>query len=776
MIRWTARALRALTVALVAVHALAWAVPLPDRLDETGSLVVLYADGSVAHTTLSTDDKWRIEVELDEVDPRYVSALIQLEDERFWHHPGVDPVAVVRALGQDLWHGEIVSGASTLTMQLARLLEPRPRTVRSKLVEMARAVQLEIRLSKREVLEAYLNHVPYGRNVEGVEAATLAYFGHRPAVLSPAEMAVLLAVPQQPTGRYPHPDHEPALRAARDRAAVRLVERGQLDRGTDDAPLDAEAVVAQIARAPVPTVLMALPREVPHVADWLGTRHTRSRRVHTTLDRGLQRLAAKALARRGEQATREGIHNGAVVIADHQTGRIEALVGSFDYYDPEHGGTIAAFDTPRSPGSTLKPFVYGRAIDAGLALPEHLVPDVPVRYGGYRPDNYDGSFSGMVQLETALARSLNVPFIVLLEQLGVEPFLGTLRHGGVHSLDQRPGHYGLSLVAGGIELTPLELTGLYAALANDGRARELTVHAGKPIPTGTEILTPESAWLVRRALSLRDRPDFPGRSHLATLPPTIHWKTGTSYGHRDAWAVGSGPTHTVTVWLGNLDNKGSTHLVGAQAAGPLLFDLLEALDVDGAMAASAPPELVPVEVCALSGHLPGRHCPHAKTALAPVDNVPTARCELHTELEVDLASGQRVTAACRAGKTTETRVAVVWPAEVRRWLTEHPVSTVPSLHPDCREAAPLQPPRIVAPAAGAVAVLVPGLPADDQELALQADAAGTRLSWFLNGEYLGKVDADDVVWWTPRPGRHTLVVQDESGASDRLEFEVRRPM
>lgn len=770
--RW----LRALFASVVLVHVLAWAVPLPDRLTARGSVVVLYADGSVAHTALSQDDKWRIDVHLDEVDPRYVDAVVQLEDERFWVHPGVDPIALTRAIGQDLWHMEVVSGASTITMQLARLAEPRPRTVSSKLLEMARAVQLEIRMSKTEILESYLNLVPYGKNVEGLEAASLAYFGHRPDLLTATEISTLLAVPQDPSGRYPDPKHVSALKAARDRAARRLVERGALDRGSEGAPLSGDQVVAQVEAAPVPTVWQAMPREIPHAADWLMRQDRSAQRIETTLNRGLQRLATRAVETMEADAHRKGIDNATVVVVDHTTGRIEALVGSFDYFDPDRGGQINAFATPRSPGSTLKPFVYGLAIDEGLALPEHLVPDVPVRYGTYAPDNYDGSFDGMVELEQALARSLNVPFIVLLQDIGVEPFLGSLRQAGVKTIDSRPGHYGLSLVAGGIELTPLELTGLYVALANDGTTRPLVIERGVQSRLGTPLLTPEAAWLTRRALSIRDRPDFPHRSQLTALPRDIHWKTGTSYGHRDAWAVGSGPTHTVTVWMGNLDNHSSIHLVGAKASGPVLFDLLEALGAKAGLDTEEPPDLAPLEVCALSGHLPGLHCPDRKTVLAPVATTPTHRCDLHQKLEIDVATGQRVTPACRAGRDTESRTAVVWPPEVRRWLKDHPVTAIPSLAPECRDRATMSAPRIVAPSRGAVALLVPGMDPGDQEIALQADAAGTQLAWFVDGEYLGKADADQPVWWTPRPGTHTLVVQDDAGGTDSIAFEVRGSM
>jgi penicillin-binding protein 1C len=561
---------------------------------------VLYRDGSVAHALLAPDGRLRVRAGLDEVDPRYLEALVAVEDQRFWWHPGVDPIALARAAVQDLRAGEVVSGGSTLTMQVARMAEPRPRTLRSKAIEALRAIQLELRLGKRGILEAYLTLAPYGRNLEGIEAASVGILGHRPDALTDAEIALLLAIPQDPTDRYPDPGHVAALRSARDRVLDEL--GASASRGV-----------------PVPTALAPLPREAPHAARFFAT--PGRARVRTTLDRGVQGAAERALARFRPEADAIGIHNAAVVVLDPRTGDVLGLVGSFAFDDPDHGGQIPAFAVPRSPGSALKPFLYGLAIDRGLALPEHLVPDLPVRYGSWAPDDYDGTFSGLVRLEDALSRSLNVPFVGLLDRIGTEPFLGALRSAGVRSLDPTPGHYGLSAAIGGVELTPLEVAGLYTALADDGVPREPRWDPDRPVRALPRLMSPGAAWLTRRALSIRDRPDFPTGAE----PHHVHWKTGTSYGRRDAWAVGSGARYTVAVWLGNVDQRSSPRLVGAAAAGPVLFDVLDALGDPGPASDPAPDDLEPVEVCALSGHLPTDACDDRATALAPRGAVPAAR-------------------------------------------------------------------------------------------------------------------------------------------------------
>jgi len=557
---------------------------------------------------------------LEEVDPAYLQALLALEDKRFHWHVGVDPIAVVRAAVTNALRGRRVSGASTLTMQLVRVLEPRPRTLTSKCIESLRAAQLEVRLSKREILSAYLQFVPYGRNVEGVEAAALAYFGHRATHLSPAEMATLLAVPQNPNRRFPSPENATRLKAARDEVAQRLFDEQALPLGPKEARVTPEAALAEVRATAIPAQLTPFPREAPHAAVWLRGQRPGQARLRTTLDAGAQRLVERVMREAASELLSRGIHNGTAVVVDRERAEVIALVGNFDFFDAKHGGQLPGFVTTRSPGSALKPLIYALAIDQGLAGPEQLVADIPAAYGTYAPRNFDGRFQGLVRLEDSLSQSLNMPFVKLLQRIGVERFLGALRQAGVTSLHPDPGHYGLSAAVGGIELTPLEVAGVYLAIAENGRARPLKLlEEGRPEASAQPLFSPGAAWLTRRALALKDRPDFPARRRMTGLPPRVHWKTGTSFGHRDAWAAGSGPRHTAVVWVGNFDNSPSVHLVGADAAGPLLFDLLEGLGPRGRLEdadAVVPSELTQVEVCAYSGHLATEACLQRRVVFA----------------------------------------------------------------------------------------------------------------------------------------------------------------
>ncbi len=760
----------------------AWLLPLPERLGAPPSVVVEYRDGTPAHVFLAPDERWRIAAPPESLDPAYLRALLALEDKRFHQHPGVDPIAIVRAVLTNVTRGRRVSGASTLTMQLVRVLEPRPRTLTSKVIESFRAVQLELRLSKQELLAAYLQFVPYGRNVEGVEAAALAYFGHRASHLSPAEIATLLAVPQNPGRRYPTPQNAERLRAARDDIARRLLEEGALPLGPEGAKVSPEVVLAEVRATPVPTELKPFPREAPHAASWLRALRPSEIRLRTTLEAGTQRLADRLLRESAGELGSRGIHNGSSVVVDHTTSEVLALVGSFDFFDTRHGGQIAGFATPRSPGSALKPLLYALGIDRGMVGPEQLVADIPTAYGGYAPRNFDGRFQGLVRMEDALSQSLNLPFVRLLERLGVERFLGTLRQVGVESLVPEPGYYGLSAAVGGLEMTPLELAGVYVALAQDGRTRPLKIVAdGRPPEEAQAVFSPGAAWLTRRALALKDRPDFPARRRLTGQPPLVHWKTGTSFGHRDAWAAGSGPRHTAVVWLGNFDNAPSVHLVGAEAAGPLLFDLLEAVGPRGRAAmenpdAMPPPDLTQVEVCAYSGHLATDACAERRHVYARRTSVPTEPCPYHQRVEVDVATGLAVGPLCRAGRQVESRVYLSWPASIRRFLTEQhrrlpePPAPAPGCEPGGAQAAP----QIVSPPEGQVALLIPGVAAEQQEVPLEAEAAHDReLTWFVDGAYLGRARADERLWWKPQVGTHEILVTDDRGLSTRRMLVVR---
>ncbi len=754
-------------VALGMSEILVWALPLPARLGVGDSPVLVYRDGSIAHVLLAPDERWRIRRTLDEVDPNYLQALLRFEDKRFRYHLGVDPIAVLRASLSNITAGKVVSGGSTITMQLVRMVEPRPRRIGSKIIESFRAYQIERQLTKDEILEAYIRFLPFGGNLEGIEAASRGLFGHGADALAPDEIALLLAIPQRPSALRPGQATAERLREARDRVLGRLQSLGHW---TSEATETARAL-------PVPTRLRPLPSELPNTVRWIQARRPGQERLMTTLDAAVQRTARAHLERRQEILVNQGIHNGAVVVADRAKGEILALVGNLNFWDEQHGGQIVAYDEPRSAGSTLKPLLYAQGIQAGKLLPEMLMLDLPRDYGGYRPGNYDGVFNGLVSAAEALAQSRNLPFIDLLSEIGVEGFLGLLESAGALARHRHPDGHGLSAAVGAVELSPLEVTGLYAMLAAGGTYRPLSWWPREEQPPEHRVLAQGPVWLAAQSLARYDRPDSGQLSSFERVRPTVRWKTGTSYGYRDAWTVGWSRRFVVTVWLGNLDNRGSRHLVGSTAASPVFFDLIEALESGPVIKDKQPPptDLSQIEVCDYSGHVPGPACLQRKKVWAYTQAVPTRTCPYHVHVEVDEETGEALNASCRAGRRWVKKSLLRWPASLRRYLNDRfsSLPEVPALAAQCQGGADAPGLRILSPTAEPI-LLIPGVPLEVQEIPLLADAPdGRPVSWFVDGVFLGTVRADQPIWWQPKRGEHRLLLQNAAGQKRRLKLTVR---
>ena len=524
--------------------------------------IVADRDGGVLRAFVTGDGMWRLATTVDDVDPVYLAMLAAYEDKRYRMHAGVDPIALARAGIQWLGAGHVVSGGSTLTMQVARLLEPRPRTVLSKLIEMMRATQLEVRYTKDEILGLYLTLAPFGGNLEGVRAASLAYFGKEPGHLSPAEAALLVALPQSPTAlrldRFPE-----AARVARDRVLDRVAEAGVMTA--------VEAARAKLVR--VPQDRRDLPFLAPHLAERLQTSSPDVELIVTTLDGDLQRAAERVIGMR--PAVADPAASAAASVIDNETGCVIAHVGAFDYFDAERHGMIDMTRAIRSPGSALKPFIYALAFDRRLIHPETIIDDRPRRFGGYAPANFDGSFYGDVSIRVALQRSLNVPAVAVLDRLGPVRFSSELQRTGIrlHLPGDAPAA-SLPLALGGVGITLEDMAMLYAGLAQGGLVDPLCLQAHERANGPFRLVRPFAAWYVADILAGAPRPlGFLDSGAGAGLP----FKTGTSYGYRDAWAIGFSPSHTVAVWVGRPDGGSCTGCIGIDVAAPLmrrLFDLL----------------------------------------------------------------------------------------------------------------------------------------------------------------------------------------------------------
>lgn len=526
------------------------------------STVVLDRDSRLLRAFTTPDGRWRLPLAAGEVDPRFLAMLMAHEDARFRSHPGVDPLALTRAAGQVLRHGRAVSGASTLTMQVARLIEPREeRSLLAKLRQIIRAIGLERRLSKDDILSFYVSLAPYGGNIEGVRAASLAYFRKEPRRLSFAEAALLVALPQAPEAR--RPDRFPeAARRARDRVLDRAAARGVLS------PEDAR----RAAMEPLPSERRPVPMLAAHAAEAALKANPGAPLIRLTIDARLQASLEALLRDRVEMLGPQV--SGAILVVDNATGEVRAHVGSADYFAVERAGAVDAAQAVRSPGSALKPFIYALAFDEGIAHPETMLDDRPTRYGGYAPENFDLTFQGMVTARRALQLSLNVPAVELLAELGPARFLARLRAAGADVVLPKDSAPGLAVGLGGVGIRLTDLARLYVALGRGGEVPTLTWRRDARPPVAPPRLTgPVAAWYVADVLRGTPPPaNAPGGR--------ISFKTGTSYGYRDAWSVGFDRRYTVAVWVGRPDGAAVPGLIGRQAAAPVLFDVFARLGED----------------------------------------------------------------------------------------------------------------------------------------------------------------------------------------------------
>ena len=550
---------------MVTLFALDQIFPPPLERVRDVSPVVLDHNGEWLMAFTTRQGTWRLEARLDEIDPEFQRRLIAIEDERFWFHPGFDPIALTRASVSYARAGRVTQGGSTITMQLARLLEPRPRTIPSKLIEIIRAMQIERRLSKREILAAYLTMAPYGGNLEGVRAASRAYFQRDPQWLDDAEMALLVALPQAPEARRPD-RHPVAARAARDRVLGMFVSIGAINERR-----------AQEGRETAIRPRAPFPYSAPHAAEALVAANRGEGVIRSSLNATLQR-DLEALARRRVVGLERDTQI-AMLAVELENRAVRARIGGAGR--ERAGGYIDMTRAIRSPGSALKPFLYAIAFDEGIAAPETLVRDAPRRFGGYLPENFDRRFHGDVSLEDALRHSLNLPAVATLERIGAGRFQASLTRAGANvRLPRRAvSEPGLALALGGVGMTLEDLVQLYAALGDEGRARPLVTDEVGSFAFTRRFVRPDTAERVLDILATSPHPAGRIPAQVAQGAPQVAFKTGTSYGFRDAWALGVSNGYAIGVWVGRPDGAPRPGATGRSEALPILFDAFDLLGV-----------------------------------------------------------------------------------------------------------------------------------------------------------------------------------------------------
>jgi penicillin-binding protein 1C len=738
-----------------------WLVlPKPPLLDGTSfSQCVRDRNGTLLRVTLTADQKFRIWTPLREISPELIDATLRYEDKYYARHPGVNPIALVRAALDLARLHRVTAGGSTITMQLARLrFHLRTRTLSGKLTQIIRAIELERHYSKREILEAYLNLAPYGRNIEGIGAASQIYFDKRADRLTGPEAIALSVIPQSPTRR--------ALFADRDNHSVNAAQNNWYDRARIDQQFSSREF-----RARIQTERKFF---APHFVQQVLENEKGREQIVTTLDLERQQLIERRVSDYVAANVNRGFQNAAVFLLDFRTMDVLAQLGSADFGKIDINGQVDGTRSPRSPGSTLKPFVYALALEQGLIQPLSILADAPRSFGEYNPENFDREFLGPIRACDALARSRNVPAVELASKLSHPALYEFLRKADV-KLPQPESFYGLALPLGGAEVSMQDLVRLYATLANNGELRPLRYAARDPISKGRRILSPEAAFLTLEMLRNVPRPEMNCADAAGSAP--VFWKTGTSHGFRDAWSIAVFDHYVLAVWIGNFDGRGNPAFVGRTAAAPLLFQIIDSLR------ASWPepnePHLPPpganlkrVEVCAVSGDLPEPSCTqHIEGWFIPGVS-PIKTCSIHREVLVDVASGLRVPID---DGTRELRREVYefWPSDLLALFEragvprKSPPPFLPGTGTDLL-ARNGQAPHIVASGREIVFASSATMP-----LRAKTDGDVREIYWFADKTFIGKCDAKDSLSWKSSPGQYELTALDDHGRSGSCLVTVR---
>ncbi len=744
---------------------------LEDRLFSTH---VHDTNGNLLRLTLAEDDIYRIKTPLDRISPLLTESTLLYEDEYFFRHPGVNPVALVKASYESLVKRNRVRGASTITMQLARMLYGiNSRSYMGKLHQILRAFQLEFLHSKNEILEAYLNLAPYGFNIEGVGAASLVYFKKSPAQLTLLEALTLAVIPQSPSKRTGN-----LRRTATVSQELKAFRKLLLDKWMEKHPQNIDRSIdfelEMKLRPP-----HHLPFQAPHLVTRVLGGSKEPEKIETTINLDYQHLFARIAANYVKRNRNHGVKNTMAVLLNYKTMEILVHLGSVDFFDNSIAGQVNGPFARRSPGSSLKPFVYGLGLDQGIIHPATVLKDAPFAFGTYKPRNFDKNFTGPVPATEALYKSRNIPALFVSSKLADPTLYRFLRDLHI-PLHEDPKYYGLSIVLGSAEVTMYELVELYAALANGGIHKKARILNSKNLEQGKRILSPEASFLVLDMLSQNPFPINSFSSRWLLRQKNIAWKTGTSWGFRDAWATAVFGDFVVSVWLGNFSGKSNPAFVGRTLAGPLLFELIDGiLHESGSQATVFKQEsdlnITEVEVCSVSGMLPGPHCRHKKQSLFIPGKSPINRCTIHREIAIDIRSGLR--SCLSLDGETEKRIYEIWPSDMQSLfkLAGMPRKAPPRFHPTCSgEEVPGNPPNITAPQEGVIYNVRFGSD-KPQTLTFTAitDGDARNLLWFVDEQYLGKVKTGEALVWNARPGNFTIRVTDDLGRTSSAEITVR---
>jgi len=749
------------------------------------SYVIDDADGQLLGAAIATDGQWRFPPNA-EVPEKFKQCIITFEDKRFMHHPGFDVLALGRAMKQNFHSGKVESGGSTISMQVIRLATKDKRTVLNKVKEIFMAMRLECGYKKSEILSLYASNAPFGSNVVGLDAASWRYFGRGPEQLSWGEMAAMAVLPNSPSLVNPGKNRAILLKK-RNQLLDKLVEQGIID-----------ATTASLAKLePVPYQPMPLPQYAPHLLQRFKVDSQAKRfgdtRLKTTIHTNLQRQVNQILERHHQQLKANDINNIAAVVLDVETGATLAYAGNIAHpEDTLMQSDVDVVNAPRSPGSTLKPLLYASAMHDGLILPNSLLPDIPTQILSFHPKNFDLVYDGAVPASQALARSLNVPAVRLLQQYKTERFYDLLHKVGITTLNKPADHYGLSLILGGGENTLWELAGSYADMARvlnhynkyDGKYDPADYHnpvysimpPRKPDLQKTGLIDAGSIYYTLQAMEEVMRPGEEMLWNRFSSTQRVAWKTGTSFGFRDGWAIGITPKYVVAVWVGNTDGEGRPGLTGISTAAPAMFEIFRLLPVSREWFDMPAGEMVKIKVCKQSGYRAGENCEDTYDEYVPKGGLNAPVCPYHQIVHLSADGQWQVTGNCVPPNQIVNKKWFVLPPSMEYYYKSrsYEYHTLPPFRPDCALGERGNPMEVIYPKDGAK-IYVP-LEADGSRGRVIFDAAhrqaGVKIFWHLDDDYVGETKDFHQMALNPPPGKHTLTLVDGNGNEVHVGFEV----
>ncbi|MCX8020382.1 MAG: penicillin-binding protein 1C [Chitinophagaceae bacterium] len=734
--------------------------PLPKLPDF--STVVTNQKGEILHAFLTQDQKWRLKTELHEISPLLQNVIVNKEDRYFFRHPGINSFSLFRALVTNLSYGRRMSGGSTITMQVAKMLSPAKRNVFNKVREIFRALQLEFRYSKRQILQLYLNLLPYGGNIEGVKAASLLYLNKNPDHLSLAELTALSLIPNKPSRMIPG-RHNDFIIKERNRWLRRFAERRVFS------PKEIEDALAE----PFHAKRQSFAKHIPHLA--YALKKTGKPFIQTTIDINVQLKIEKIVHDYVRSQKLKNIHNAAVLIIDNRTHSVITYIGSADFQDTADGGQVDGIKAIRQPGSTLKPLLYALCFDEGLLTPKRVLTDVQVNYEGFIPENYDGTFNGHVSTEYALAQSLNIPAVKALRMLGHEKMIQKLIECRFRQIEKDRKKLGLSMVLGGCGASLEELTALFSVFANNGyfiKPRLEITHEQFP---KRRIISPASAFMITEILSRIDRPDFPINWSATERMPKIAWKTGTSYGRRDAWSIGYNKHYTVGVWVGNFSGMGVADLSGAQTATPLLFRIFNTIDYDSDEFWYAMPDDCDIrKVCTETGLVPSSHCSETTTDYFIPLISSTQTCNNRQEITVSEDESISYCKECTPAAGTRRKWYSIIEPEMQSWYETHHIAfeKIPPHNPECVKIFQGQAPVITSPAHHTEYLIERKQP-EPLQLSCQTANDVSRVYWYVNNSFYKSAHPREKVFFVPPEGPVKISCTDDKGRNRNISIMVK---